>query len=277
MCIGEFSVNKFFIPFKNNKTINKKYLTRDELKQLKGTLCPQQMLLYNDKMRRFLYSSSSEREECDVKFSIEKNIKFYNKKIIKCDTSKYGLILVKPEMLLFEREVLSLLTRNGFVVVKNIHKKLNREQFMCLYKRQITSLETQFDLPTRMINIINKPVHVLIVKKSNSSNCAKELNALKGQIGEINDSTFRGIGAFCIGEIIKDATFEELYYIDPIQMARGNVKYNFGKDDSVFKNLKYPILFFIANCVHIPDYEELGEHTKILLTQKEISSYVDCS
>lgn len=270
-------MNKFFIPFKNNKKINKKYLTRDERKQLKGTLCPQQMLLYNDKMRRFLYSSSHEREECCIKFSIEKSIELYNKKTIKCDTSRYGLILLKPEMLLFESEVLRLLIKNDFVVVKKIRKKLNRKQFMCLYKRQIASLETQYDLPTRMINIINKPVQVIIVKKSNSSNCAKELNAIKGKIGEINDSTFRGVGAYCIGEIIKNATFEELSYIDPIQMARGNVKYNFGKDDSVFKNLTYPILFFIANCVHIPDYEELGEHTKILLTQKEISSYIDCS
>ena len=268
-------MNEFFIPFKNNKKLLKRFLTQDEIKLLNNELAPEQMLIYNKKMINWLYSIKDSADVENLKPIISKNIDKINKKVIKSDTRRYGLIIVKPEMLKMEDDLVSFLENKDFVIKNIIRKKISRRQFMMLYKRQLTSPETQYDLPTRMINLINKTIHIFVVTSKKCNNCSEELNRFKGKLGVIDDYTIRGIGANHINNVIKNASDQELSYIDPIQMCRGNVKYDFGKDNSVFINLENPLLFFIANCVHIPDYKELEEHTKILLNQREINKFIN--
>jgi len=268
-------MNEFFIPFKNNKNLLKKFLTKAEIKTLDSELKPEIMLSYNKKMINWLYTINDTLETEKLKSIIDNDIDIVNKKIIKTNVSKCGLVIVKPEMLGMRNELIKFLESRNFVVKSIIRKKISRKQFKMIYKRQLTSQETQFDLPTRMINLINKTMYIFVVTKNECENCSNELNQFKGKLGQINDFTIRGIGANYINNIIKNASSSEMSYIDPIQMCRGNVKYDFGNDNSVFVNLENPILFFIANCVHIPDNKELEEHIKILLSQREINKFIN--
>lgn len=267
-------MNNFYRPFVNNKKYLKKFLSHKQVLSLNRELKDFEMLEYNNLMKEYLYGLKN-LDISQFKEKLRDDIENVNKKNIKIDITKYGIILVKPEMIGFEKQLIDFLENKGFYIEYNLPIKVNKKQFKMLYKRQIVSQETQFDMPSRMLNLINKASRILIVTNKSVVNCSDVLNQFKGKLGAFDDNTIRGFGAKLIDSVISKSTFKELSYIDPIQMCRGNVKYDFGKDDGAFKNLQNPLLFFIANCVHIPDFKELEEHTKILLSQRQINKFIN--
>ena len=268
-------MNSFFDPFLDNEKALKKFLTKSEIISLNNELTSDQMMFYNQKLVNYLYSIKEINDLQKLDKRLDKCLKNINKIRIKSDIKNYAIVVVKPEMLPFENQLIDFLTKKQFKIKANISKAITKKQFMLMYKKQIFLSGSIFDLPSRMLNLINKQIHILVVYKQRETACADELNQLKGRLGVIDPNTIRGIGANCINWVIKNASKMELNCIDPIQMFRGIIKYDFGKDPSVFKNLENPMLFFFANCVHIPEYNELSEHIKILLSKKEIQLYIN--
>ena len=205
----------------------------------------------------------------------QKNKKTLIKRIL---TKNIELVLIRPEMLCFENQIVDFVEINGYTVIKRISIVMDFNQYLCLYKEGLADPESWNDFPTRTLMYINKECIVLIIKKKDSHSEILDdadyfFKFYKGERGRKQPCTLRGdltynnLNAVLANKEIKEMA---LFILDPIMCYRHIVN---GKITTDGSHIGYdsPFLFYAGAGVHIPNRSEMSKDMAVLFLKEELN------
>lgn len=201
------------------------------------------------------------------------------------DTSKLGVIVIRPEAIELVDQTRILLEQSGLGVVLDKHTKINFEQYWSLYGPGLRDPDSKYDFPTRTLNYMNRNIHILVVTANPDSLDTTPVsdyitNELKGRQGSYTPNTIRGDIAYtALRRLVNiDSTGfldrSTNMALDPIgayrQLVRGHVA-----SDRLHSTADSPILFYAGQSMHVPNNEEIGRDLRVLLSAEDIALIVE--
>ena len=179
-----------------------------------------------------------------------------------------GLIVIRPEALWFEKEILKWLEERKIMIIDSYYTSIDFWLHWYLYFMNLYGFEDRCDFPTRILNYNNQKLHAFIVKFSpdaaRENEIKKYLADTKGISGLFQKGSLRGEVAYnafqkviinCGKSLIREARIA----LDPIGIYRKISVGDLWCDNDCQKS-KQPILFYSGLSVHIPDFKEYHKH-----------------
>jgi hypothetical protein len=190
-----------------------------------------------------------------------------------------GAILVRPEIAQSVEQCIDLVDRNGLMVAYDKPVQVDFTGYWNLYHHGLVDPESYSDFPTRTLNYIHKPCHLIVVARCGMMNSGLSVSDmltrdLKGRQGTFSAGTLRGDIAFrALSRFVQDDnqsfTTKANTALDPIgayrHLVRGNIP-----SDCAHETADSPLLFYAGQGVHIPNSTEISRDLRVLCTQQEL-------
>lgn len=248
-----------------------------------------ELLEANKKIAEELYGKNLQSALWDNNLPEIKRI--YNQNVVKnilekktipqeLDMEKYGIVVVRPELMDVLPQCKEFLATHGLRTIFEKDDTISFDQYWGMYNigLKFADPKTTLDFPTRTANYINLPCHMILVGTDENLNISTSdfLQTLKGKAGHCDETTLRGSLATeelkkYISTDGKDLEPDARIALDPIGMYRGLVDGRITSDNA-HADADIQIMHYVGQGVHIPDNTELSNDLKILLTQDEIDS-----
>lgn len=203
-----------------------------------------------------------------------------NKALEPMDLRTVGMVVIRPEIVELRGDCRDLLVSYGLSVVEEKLIELTFAQYWGMYHHGLVHPDAYHDFPTRTLNYIGKPSHLMIVTAgpdvTQGLTTSDYLTArIKGRQGVSQPATLRGDIAYnalrsSVSRVRKGAfkTPCDTIAHDPVgayqHLVQGSIR-----SDGAHNTVDEPLLFYAAQGVHIPDTDEMMRDLSILCTEAE--------
>lgn len=269
---------------KNKKFIIKnfglKYYKLSKLNALSGNM----IRTANIKLQRLLYGDSfyeklNNGKEKELQNENLKLIESYNKKLSDFNEEQLknlALVVVRPESYYQKKKIKKYLLKNKLQLILSKTTQIGFEQYRVLYPFGSSCKDAQTQFPTRTLNYINHKLYIMVFYAKHDcfrvDNLCEFVAKLKGKPGCIQENTIRY--EFCYKDlkklIEKNKLQKDLYYLDAIGMYRAIIDSKFKCEDSIYYKADDKLIYFIGQCIHCPEYDELKKDISATLSCKDI-------
>ena len=274
----------------NKEVIANLYGEEFKEKSMNDLLDPAVVIEANHVLAEFLYGSDIAKlvreKKTDRLDKIHRDnledLSLSEKIIDEIDLENIGLVLVRPEIIETATRCANLIADNGLAVIYERPVEINFTQYWNLYHHGLADPESYNDFPTRTLNYIEKPCHLMIVGRDKSADQRLPLSDLltrdlKGRQGTYKHSTLRGDIAYtALRQFIAGPSMfvpNMNMALDPIGAYRSLVR-NQIPSDKAHETVDTPLLFYAGQGVHIPNSEEIRKDIRTLCSDEDLEAIV---
>lgn len=208
-----------------------------------------------------------------------------NPDISRIDSSQVGIVLVRPEAAEIADDYHAMLAGKKLQIVYSKNTSVNFSQYWGMYHHGLIHPDSYQDFPTRTLNYVDKPLHLIVVTATDETlqgkSVSEYLYSFKGKQGMLEQGTLRGDLGFTALRACLDPTHTDRFVattfaigLDPIgsyrHLVRGDIP-----SDGMHDTADVPLLFYAGQSVHVPDDTEVKRDLSILCSDEEIDSIAE--